>query len=86
MFPSAMTSTTKKACPAGYRLIEGPPSVSDYLALRSEAGLAPISEQQGVLSLKGSFFVAHAVVEGDATKRAVAMSRVFGDGGMCASF
>lgn len=64
---------------AGYRLVEGTPSVPDYLALRLESGLSPTSEAQAVAALPGGWFACHVVLE--ESGRAVGMGRVIGDGG-----
>ena len=65
--------------PAGYRLAEGPPSVEDYVALRTEAGLTPRRRDQAAAALGGSWCAVHVmhIEEG----RAGGMGRVIGDGG-----
>jgi GNAT superfamily N-acetyltransferase len=63
--------------PAGYRLMDGPPSVADYVALRKRAGLSPKREDQATASLRGSWAAVH-VVHADGV---VGMGRVIGDGG-----
>lgn len=65
--------------PPGYRIVVGPPPVSDYQALRERAGLAPCSEAQARLALAGSWFAVHAVADG--AGEAVGMGRVIADGG-----
>ncbi|MDQ1604985.1 MAG: hypothetical protein QOE01_2830, partial [Actinomycetota bacterium] len=55
-----MTSTT---LPDGYSLVEGPPSVADYLALRRLSGLSPKSEEQVAAALPGSWFACHVMHE-----------------------
>ncbi len=60
-----------------YRLIDGPPSVSDYLRLRSESGLTPRRRDQAEAALAGSWSVVHL----DAGEETVGMGRVLGDGG-----
>ena len=67
------------AAPAGYRLAEGPPSVADYVALRSDAGLTPRSAEQAGAALGGSWCAVHVVHEDEG--RTVGMGRVIGDGG-----
>lgn len=64
---------------AGYRLVEVPPRVADYLLLRREAGLSPKTEEQAIAALPGSWFACHVVHEETGT--AVGMGRVIGDGG-----
>ncbi|MDQ1614888.1 MAG: hypothetical protein QOJ60_827 [Actinomycetota bacterium] len=71
-----MKSTT---LPDGYRLVEGPPSVADYLALRRLSGLSPKSEEQVAAALPGSWFACHVTHE--STGAAVGMGRLLGDGG-----
>jgi len=71
-----MTTTT---LPAGYRLVEGPPRVADYLVLRRDSGLSPKTQEQAVAALPGSWFACHVVHE--ETGNAVGMGRVIGDGG-----
>lgn len=65
------------ALPAGYELIDGPPRVDDYLALRIRSGLSPKTEAQACAALPGSWTSCHIVHDG----RAVAMGRVIADGG-----
>jgi GNAT superfamily N-acetyltransferase len=67
------------AVPAGYRLAEGPPSVAEYVALRTDAGLSPRSADQAEAALGGSWCAVHVVHEGEG--RTVGMGRVIGDGG-----
>jgi GNAT superfamily N-acetyltransferase len=65
--------------PAGYRLAEGPPSVAEYVALRTDAGLSTRRPDQAEAALGGSWCAVHVVHEGEG--RAVGMGRVIGDGG-----
>lgn len=65
------------ALPEGYRLVDGPPAVADYLDLRMRAGLSPKREDQAALALPGSWSACRVVHEA----KAVAMGRVIGDGG-----
>jgi GNAT superfamily N-acetyltransferase len=64
---------------SGYRLISGPPSVSDYLSLRLGSGLSPKTEAQAVLALKGGWCAYHVVHEQSGAT--VGMGRVISDGG-----
>ena len=48
---------------SGYRLVSGPPSVSDYLSLRLRSGLSPKAEAQAVPALKGGWCAYHVVHE-----------------------
>jgi ribosomal protein S18 acetylase RimI-like enzyme len=63
----------------GYRLLNSPPTLSDYLRLRSESGLTPKTEEQARPVLDGSWTICHVVHE--ATGEVVGMGRVLGDGG-----
>jgi GNAT superfamily N-acetyltransferase len=65
--------------PDGYRLVDGPPSVTDYLELRVRAGLSPKRDDQAAASLPGSWAACHVLHDGD--DHAVAMGRLIGDGG-----
>jgi GNAT superfamily N-acetyltransferase len=65
--------------PSGYRLIEGPPAVDDYLSLRERAGMSPKTRTQAETALPGSWVACHIV--DDATDQTVGMGRVIGDGG-----
>jgi GNAT superfamily N-acetyltransferase len=64
---------------AGYRLVMAPPSVTDYLRLRHDAGLSPKTETQAAAALPGSWAACHVVDEAEG--RTVAMGRLLGDGG-----
>jgi GNAT superfamily N-acetyltransferase len=68
-----------KPLPDGYRLVDGPPSVTDYLELRVRAGLSPKRDDQAAASLPGSWAACHVLHDGD--DHAVAMGRLIGDGG-----
>lgn len=63
----------------GYTLIDGPPSVDDYLRLRAESGLSPKRRDQAEAGIGGAW-AACRVVE-DASGETVGMGRVLGDGG-----
>jgi GNAT superfamily N-acetyltransferase len=62
-----------------YRLVEAPPSVEAYLALRERSGLTPKTRDQAVAALQGSWAACHVVHE--AGGETVGMGRVLGDGG-----
>ena len=73
-----------ETCPSvsfadGYRLIDGPPAIEDYLELRIRAGLSPKREDQATSALPGSWAACH--VRHESQDRSVAMGRVIGDGG-----
>jgi GNAT superfamily N-acetyltransferase len=70
-----------RSLPAGYRLVAGVPTLADYLALRSYAGLSPKRDDQAAAALVGSWTACHVVHDDE--PRAVAMGRVIGDGGWC---
>ena len=63
----------------GYTLLDGPPSVDDYLRLRAESGLSPKRRDQAEAGIGGAW-AACRVVE-DASGETVGMGRVLGDGG-----
>lgn len=65
--------------PEGYRLVDEPPSVAEYLALRERSGLSPRTEAQAVAGLRGAWAAVHVVHEESGV--AVGMGRVLGDGG-----
>ncbi len=65
--------------PDGYRLVDGPPPVDDYVRLRERAGLAPVTHRQAAAALPGGWAACHVVH--DPTGAAVGMGRVLGDGG-----
>jgi GNAT superfamily N-acetyltransferase len=74
-----MVPVTPPALPPGYRLIDAPPAVGDYLALRRRSGLTPRREEQAAAALRGSWAAVHVVHA--ATGAAVGMGRMLGDGG-----
>lgn len=63
--------------PPGYELVPGPPSVADYLELRTRSGLSPKTAEQAQAALAGSWAACHVETDGGI----VAMGRVLGDGG-----
>ena len=65
--------------PSGYRLVDGPPDVDAYLALRARSGLSPKTPAQARAALPGSWAACHVVHAGSGTT--VGMGRVLGDGG-----
>lgn len=65
--------------PDGYRLADGPPTVDDYLRLREQAGLGPVTRQQAAAALPGGWAACHVVHE--PAGATVGMGRVLGDGG-----
>ena len=65
--------------PHGYRMVDGPPAVEEYLELRRGSGLTPRRDDQAAAALAGSRAAVHVVCE--AGGPAVGMGRVIGDGG-----
>lgn len=65
--------------PAGYRLLDGPPPLADYLALRERSGLSPRRPDQAAAALEGGW-AALTVIHME-TSAIVGMGRVIGDGG-----
>jgi ribosomal protein S18 acetylase RimI-like enzyme len=63
----------------GYHIVEGPPTVADYLALRQRSGLSPRRADQARAAVQGSWTAVHVVY--DETGGTVGMGRVLGDGG-----
>jgi ribosomal protein S18 acetylase RimI-like enzyme len=63
----------------GYRMVEGPPSVEEYLALRARSGLSPKTEEQARAGVGGEWAACHVCHEESGAS--VAMGRVLGDGG-----
>jgi ribosomal protein S18 acetylase RimI-like enzyme len=70
---------TGSSAPTGYRLVDGPPTVAEYLALRQTTGLSPRRPDQAEAALRGSWAAVHVVHQ--PTGAAVGMGRVLGDGG-----
>ena len=68
-----------QAAPDDYRLVDGPPSAEDYLALRVRAGLTPRRPEQAHAAVGGSWAAVHVLDE--RTGATVGMGRVIGDGG-----
>lgn len=64
---------------ADYELVPEPPAVTDYLRLRTDSGLSPITAQQARPALANSWAWVHA--RHRASGEVVAMGRVIGDGG-----
>ncbi|KAJ5812453.1 hypothetical protein N7474_008754 [Penicillium riverlandense] len=65
--------------PSGYIFHDGHPSVSDYLNLRSVAGLSPKTIAQATEVPNGSWYGCFVTSEKD--KKVVGMGRIIGDGG-----
>lgn len=70
----------ERTLPPGYRLVDGPPpTVEDYLLLRSASGLSPKTRAQADAGLHGAWAAVH--VRHKTSGRTVGMGRVIGDGG-----
>lgn len=65
--------------PGDYLLVEGPPELADYLALRERSGLSPRRTDQARQGLGGAWYAVH--VRHQPTSATVGMGRVLGDGG-----
>ncbi|MEU4556906.1 GNAT family N-acetyltransferase [Actinoplanes sp. NPDC023936] len=65
--------------PPGYRLLDGPPSLDEYLELRTRSGLTPPTRDQAAAGLSGAWAAVHLVHEESGV--AAGMGRVLGDGG-----
>lgn len=63
----------------GYRIVDGPPGVADYRALRERSGLSPKRADQAERAVVGGWAACHVVHE--ETGATVGMGRVIGDGG-----
>ncbi|WP_144827456.1 GNAT family N-acetyltransferase [Kocuria rhizophila] len=63
----------------GYTLLEGPPSVADYLALRRNTGMHPKTREQAEAGIAGAWAAVH--VRHLRSGATVGMGRVIGDGG-----
>ncbi len=63
------------ACPAEYQLVEGPPTLDEYLNLRMRAGLSPRRPDQALAALDGGWAALHVVHQPTATT--VGMGRRF---------
>ncbi|HEY1552112.1 MAG TPA: GNAT family N-acetyltransferase [Kofleriaceae bacterium] len=61
-----------------YELVATAPPIGDYIALRANSGLTPITEPQARGAIANSWAWCHVR---DESGRAVAMGRVLGDGG-----
>lgn len=64
--------------PAGYHLHVAAPSPEDFVDLRKEAGLSPVTPEQAELAVAGGWTAVH--VTHDDEDRAVGMGRLIGDG------
>ena len=76
---SGLSRERNTQLPAGYHLVDGVPTVDEYLVLRERAGLSPKRRDQALAALPGGWAACHVMHE--ATQQAVGMGRVLGDGG-----
>jgi ribosomal protein S18 acetylase RimI-like enzyme len=65
---------SQRPLPEGYKLIEGPPPLSDYLALRRLTALTPKNEEQGAKALTGSWYFVHLVFSQNSTSSLISIS------------
>lgn len=73
---------TDQNLPKGYTLHTGYPSISQYLQLRSTAGLSPKTPSQAAAVATGSWFGCYVAFDApDEGPQPVGMGRVIGDGG-----
>ncbi|MBN6812256.1 MULTISPECIES: GNAT family N-acetyltransferase [Kocuria] len=63
----------------GYTVLDGPPTIPDYLTLRREAGMSRKTEEQAAAGIGGAWAAIHAIH--DESGDTVGMGRVIGDGG-----
>lgn len=66
---------------ADYDLVHEAPPLADYLRLRADSGLTPVTAEQGGPALVNSWAWVH--VRHALSGEVVAMGRVIGDGGWC---
>ena len=62
-----------------YELVVGPPALDDYLRLRRDSGLTPVTPEQGAGAIANSWSFCH--IRSTVDDATVAMGRVLGDGG-----
>ncbi|KAK8033401.1 hypothetical protein PG991_002799 [Apiospora marii] len=72
--------STPANLPSGYTLVEGYPSVEDYMHLRRASGLTPVNAHQARAAVTGAWYGCYAVSTAE-TASPVAMGRIIGDGG-----
>lgn len=70
----------KDSLPAGYILVEGYPTIEEYIHLRTASGLTPKNAEQAGAAINGSWYGIYAAEE-SSPKKPVAMGRIIGDGG-----
>ena len=63
----------------GYTVLDGPPTIPDYLTLRRDSGMHPKTEEQAEAGIHGAWAAVH--VRHEETGATVGMGRVIGDGG-----
>ena len=67
--------------PSDYRIVNGPPSIDDFLMLRALTGLSPRGRKQAESAIRGVWTTVH-IIEAK-SEACVGMGRVIGDGGWC---
>lgn len=77
------TKTLKKPLPYGYKLVESPPPLEDYLNIRKTAGLTPKTPEQSFKALAGAWYTVHLTygASENESPKVVGMGRIIGDGG-----
>lgn len=75
--------STSANLPSGYTLVEGYPSVEDYMHLRCASGLTAVNAYQARAAVSGAWYGCYAVASETASsaQKPVAMGRIIGDGG-----
>ncbi|KAJ8116609.1 hypothetical protein ONZ43_g4407 [Nemania bipapillata] len=68
------------ALAAGYVLVQGYPSVEDYLYMRATCNLSLRNAEQAAAALQGSWYGVYVAEEATPTEP-IAMGRIIGDGG-----
>ncbi|KAL2812250.1 hypothetical protein BDW59DRAFT_41703 [Aspergillus cavernicola] len=75
--------TTEPPLPENYTLLDGHPSVPEYLNLRAVSGLTPKTPAQGTAAVSNSWYGCYITHTDPETQNvtAVAMGRIISDGG-----
>jgi ribosomal protein S18 acetylase RimI-like enzyme len=77
-----MTLLSEVSLPTGYTLYSGYPSASEYLYLRSTAGLSPKTPSEAAAVSKGSWYGCYITFDkASGDPQFVGMGRAIGDGG-----
>jgi hypothetical protein len=77
-----MASSDSRKLPPGYVLHDGYPSTSEYLELRSAAGLSSKTPPQAAAIPTGSWYGCYITIEQEGLHPTpIGMGRIIGDGG-----